>query len=68
MTPRSYIEMWVAGQFPRYFVKSAYTLQRLANGTLFVEPFITCQKQGPRGRIIFIGTQETVLQIKKENE
>ena len=68
MTPRSYIEMWGAGQFPRFFLKSAYTLQRLANGTLFVEPFITCQKHGPRGRIIFIGTKNAVLQIKKENE
>ena len=68
MTPRSYIEMWVAGQFPRFFLKSAYTLQRLANGILYVEPFLTCQKQGPKGKIIFIGTKNAVLQIQKENE
>ena len=68
MMPRSYIEMWAAGQFPRYFVKSAYTLQRLANGILYVEPFLTCQKQGPKGKIIFIGTRETVQKIKRENE
>ena len=66
--PRSYIEMWAAGIFPRFFVKSAYTLQRLANGTWFVEPFITCQKHGPKGKIIFIGTRETVQKIKRENE
>lgn len=64
----TYIEMWASKSIPQWLLVQTYTLQRLADGTLYVEPFVTSQTHGPKGKIIFVGTKNAVLQIKKENE